>query len=463
MSCPGWTLHPSPLPLADMALASRGLLSPLSGRFTPTDAELRALHYFQVQARFGFGSKSPEWSIHRILLTTTAHIPVIYHLLVAASLAECVSYAQTCHISLLEIADNHYEYGRTLLRQMLLAQSEPDPLVVMASFWFLYLHQRRWHSRRRIHYAKLSKWMCKYLNTRRRLHLELSLRHTNMGETQDIDEYSLLSPERRAILARLIIWLFWADTQASLVGGGRMAQMIAESVSFEGVLNLHETSRAALQLHWKDAYPEKELLDDLQNAAALELIHHTWALVQQINQEVPNAPMTPEKNFKIDSALDALQLKYSTVFALAKSMTTPRTRPVANADWAVATFYSVRIYAFRCSMTEDMNSFYLVGSECIDKTVSSLISLLRSSLEADDKQQIDRLQWALVWAGLEATDASDQQFILSRLSNPVAKQVVQEIFDEQSNGTRASMQRMGDICQTKCQLFEGQHSPVASP
>ncbi|KAK5658275.1 hypothetical protein OQA88_2250 [Cercophora sp. LCS_1] len=454
-----------------MALASTGLFSALPSQTILKEPEIKALDYCQKEARFGFGSKSPTWSTHAILLKTTIHHSVIIHLLIAASLAEVASYTPEHQRSMLNTADNHYELGRKLLEEVL-DKEEPDPLVVIASFWFLYLHQRRWHSGRRICYAELSKWMRNYLR-RRPLHHELSLAYPySYAGKHEADESTALPPDKRAIVARLIIWLFWADTQASLVGGGLMAQEVAHSLSSGGMISLHETSRSALQLYWDKDYPEEELGDDLQNAAALELVHHTWVLVQEINQHASNAPMDPETTQSIDDRLDLLHDRYPicSVFRLADARTVLRSRLLANADWAVANFYSIRIYNFRCSMTNKMRPFFpdrdadtISLPSGIRKAVSSLTDVLKKSLATGDRQQIDRLQWPLVWAGLETTDPPTQDWILAKLTNPIAQKVVAVVFQEQMNGMRVSMQRMGEICQTECQHFEGISSPVGTP
>jgi len=453
---------PQSSPLIDMALASTGLLSSLPSQVVLSAVEHKALDYCQKETRFGFGSKSPTWSTHAILLKAAAQNPVILHLLIAASLAEVASYTPTHQQSMLNIADGHYELGRRLLERVL-AGAEPDPLIVMASFWFLYLHQRRWHSGRRICYAELSAWMRDYL-IRRPLHQELSSEYPeeNGDET---DNRTALSLDMCSILARLIIWLFWADTQSCLVGGGQMAKVVAESVSPGGMLNLHETSRAALQLHWNTLYPDEQLADDIQNAAALELVHHTWVIVQEINEEVPHAPMNPGKSRRIKNRLDALRRKYPicSVFQLTESATPDRNRLMANSDWAVASFHAVRIYNFRCSMTEGMRPFSCHDDNDISKTVSSLTFLLQKSLATDDRQQMDRLQWPLVWVGIETTDRSKQIWILSKLSNPIAHDVVKAVLNEQSNGMRVSMQRMGEICHAESVLFEGPGSRAGTP
>ncbi|KAK0619380.1 hypothetical protein B0T14DRAFT_566241 [Immersiella caudata] len=246
-----------------MALSSHALLASLPSEVAVTEAVHQALHYCGTTRRFGFGSKSPGWSTHAILLRIATQNSVILHLLIAASLAEYASYNPTAHGHLLNAADGHYEEGRNLPMD-LLPKAEADPLVVMASF---------------------CAWMCEYLN-RRPFHLELSSAFTEENQ----DSNPSLSPETCAVLARLTVWLFWADTQASLVGGGQMAQLLEQRVSYRGMISLHDTSRMALQLYWGSEYPDKQAEDDIQNGGALELVHQSWVLVQEINERVPYAP-----------------------------------------------------------------------------------------------------------------------------------------------------------------------------
>ncbi|KAK3359452.1 hypothetical protein B0T25DRAFT_532999 [Lasiosphaeria hispida] len=431
-----------PSPMMDMELASTGLLTNLPSLVTLTEAEHQALDYYQKETGFGFGSKTPAWSTHAILMRTASKSGAVLHLLLAATITE-IGWREGG--SIFGNAEGHYKLGRQLLNETM-ASPQSDPVEVMASFWFLYLVQRRRPAREQMSYKELSNLMCDYIRNHQ-LHDILSLAESEGDETHLVAVNQACSPDRRALLARLAVWLFWIDAQSCFQGeGGRMARLLAATP--RGIHSLYEVSRDALQLHWASQYPDDELIDDLKNASALELLHHTWAMVQEINEEVESPPLDPERSRDIKKRLEALRRRYpiSSVFRLSESTSRVRDRLMANSDWAVANYYALCIYHFRCSLTEDQGFFG--GSDHIDEIAAVLLVLIQRSLSTDDIGQLDRLQWPLFWAGIETADQFKQTWILEKMSNQGLRDALEMILLEQSDGVRTNMGRVRRICQT---------------
>ncbi|KAK0720292.1 hypothetical protein B0H67DRAFT_643566 [Lasiosphaeris hirsuta] len=426
----------------DMELASTGLLTNLPSLVTLTEAEHQALSYYQKEAGFGFGSKTPAWSTHAILMRTASKSAAVLHLLLAATFTEI---SRRDGATIFGNAEGHRKLGRRLLEETM-ASPQSDPVEVMASFWFLYLYQRRRPAKERMSYKELSKLMCDYIHNRR-LYDMLSLTESEGDETPLVTVNQAWSPDRRALLARLTVWLFWIDAQSCFQGeGGSMARLLA--ATSRGIHNLYEISRDALQLHWASQYPDDELIDDLKNASALELLHHTWAMVQEINEEVESLPLDPEKSRDIKKRLEVLRRRYpiSSVFRLSESASRVRDRLMANSDWAAANYYALCIYHFRCSLAGENHGFFS-GSENIDAMVAGLLILTQKSLSTNDEGQLDRLQWPLFWAGIETTDQFKQTWILEKMSSHGLRDALEMIMLEQSDGVRTNMGRVRQICQ----------------
>lgn len=258
---------------------------------------------------------------------------------------------------------------------------------------------------------------------------------------------------RKAILSRLMSWLFWADVQRCFQGeGGSMAKQLAQSVPPNGLLDLYEASKEALSLNW-DEYPDEELVDDIKNSGALELIHHTWVLVQEINDAADErCYLNPGASSTIKAKIDALRRKspIRSVIRLTESTAPVRDRLMLNSDWAVANYFSLCIYHFRCSLAQDEDSFTSPAGGGILDTVSSLLILIQKSVATTDGCQSDRMQWPLFWAGIETTDPFKQHWILEKLRNEGLREALQCVMLVQAAGVRAGMARIRDICKATC-------------
>ncbi len=409
-----------------------------------------ALDWYQNRATFGFASKAVAWSTHAILMKTALRSPVVFHFLLAASLAE-ISCHSPSRWSMLFNAEDHYKQGRELLEGVIQDPNE-DPVTVLACFWFLYLHQRRRQFGEKIRYSELSELMANFFQ-RSQLHQKLSLPELEAEHTRESAEYPALSPNSRALIARLTVWLFGIDAQSCACGeGGNLARLIYQSVSTDGVLDMFETSREALQLHhWDVEYPDDQVVDDLKNASALELLHLVWSVLHEVNEAAETCPMDPVRSRQIKSKLDAIRKKYpiSSVFRLTESTAAERDRLMANSDWAVANYYAVCIYHFRCSLREEDCGFGSDAGIPIAETTAALKALVQRALQVPDKNQIGRMQWPLFWLGIETTDQW-QTWILCQMDNRVLRDALQAILLQQMGGTRVSMRNAREICQWVC-------------
>ncbi|KAK3370015.1 hypothetical protein B0H63DRAFT_305584 [Podospora didyma] len=452
---PSFLFYPSPT--ADMEIATTGLLSSLPSLRPFTNEDHQALDYYQKEIVFGFGSKSPAWSTHAILMKTACKSSAVLHLLLAACLAEMGWLSNDCR-PMLDTAGEHYRIGRQLLEGEI-ADSWADPLVIMASFWFLYLQQRRRSAKTRIVYRELSRLMCDYFSNNHLCRI-LSSSPPERHQQQSGGNDFICSADRKALLARLAVWLFWADAQSCFQGdGGSMARLLAGQGSSQGILDLYDVSRETLQLHWEGQYPDEELIDDVKNAGALELVHLTWVLVQEINEATETSiPMNPGISREIKSRMDAVRRKYpiSSVFRFANSTARVRDRLMANSDWAVANYYALCIYHFRCSLAaEDEDGGAVSMIEGTTETSEALLMLIQKTLETDDRGQTDRMQWPLFWAGVEMTDPFKQNWILAKLKTEGLHEALQMVLLKQLGGRRIGIGIIRQICQEACaDIFE---------
>ncbi|KAH8645734.1 hypothetical protein BX600DRAFT_163186 [Xylariales sp. PMI_506] len=439
-------------PSVDMMLGLESAYASLPSLVALTQVDYQALDYLQKEL-VGFGSKSPPWSTHAILMRFGSERPMVLHLLLAASMTELGCQRQSLK-GLPGDAEKHYQLGRDLLLDMIASKEQPDHVAVMSSLWCLYLCQRRDYGRQTVSHRDISNMMRGYIQ-KHRLDRMLTLSvSTSDTAPQSSDT---IRPEHHSLLARLTIWFFWTDVQSCFQGsGGSIARLLLQSSRpslSRGILDIFEQSRGALELNWGSKYPDSELADDLKNGAPLELVHRTWVIVQDINEATEHGPLDPSKSREIKAEMDELRFKFpfSSVFRLAKSGSAVRDRLMGNADWAVCNYYALCIYHFRCSVdtaSADMSS--IEPLEDIAAVVAELVLLIQRTLAAGGKFNIDRLQWPLFWAGIETSDPVYRDWILMKLTNPELQAALEIVLLEQSSTGRIGIKRIRRICEEKC-------------
>ncbi|KAK0735380.1 hypothetical protein B0T21DRAFT_289740 [Apiosordaria backusii] len=439
-----WFPVPCPEPTMDMHIGSDGLLAPLPLAISPSQTEREALAWYRSDATFGFGSaKNPNWSTHAVLWETARESKAVLHLLLAATQIEMASRTGT-QGSLLDRADEHYRLGHEQLGEEIRSR-EIDPLNALSCFWFLYLHQkRRQFAGNRMLLSELSQMMEEYLRV-------YNLHH--MLTSTDV-QHPAWPEAKKALLARLMIWLFWVDAQAAAQGqGGRIAKLLTSAASRQALLNLYQVSRSTLESFWAERYPDDELVDDMKNSSALDMIHDTWVLVQEVNDAAgEKLPLDAETSDEIQAKIQALQKKPGprSVLRLTASNAAFRDRVMLNADWAGVNFYTLRIYHFRCSLTEENMPFSSPETVKVADTVDSLMLLIQKSLATGRQDQPDRMQWPLFWAGIETTDRFKRVWVLGELKDEGLLQALRCVLLLQEGGTRVGMAKIREIFQASC-------------
>lgn len=185
--------------------------------------------------------------------------------------------------------------------------------------------------------------------------------------------------------------------------------LLASSGSVKGAVAMFDMSSDALKLNWQEIYPPSQLVDDMINRTSLKLLHLGWVLFQQINELLDGTTsfsLDRAQSHEMRQKIEDLRRKSSmtAVFNLTESDSLQRDRPMTNSDWAVANFYALCIYWWRCSVAPQINEDEVdappegsndddddddAPSCCtnIAKTVDDLLVLIQRSLATLDKGQ----------------------------------------------------------------------------
>ncbi|KAK1750410.1 hypothetical protein QBC47DRAFT_284756, partial [Echria macrotheca] len=406
-----------PLPLMGMSISLPFALGPMP----PHVEDMSRLALNELSRDFVLtlgGTKDPCWSTTKIMIALSKENTAVLHLLVGVTLAELSfrqSYPQLFHSA----AVRYQSCGMEALRTMMNARGpgrEPDPLLVVLTFWLRYYRQRRRDDHNSGEgLSAVSQQLATYYRSH---HMDRFL--TALKPPIDA---------RSACLARLTSWLFWVDAAAGFYGdGGFFAQYLTESTN--ALNHIYALSKKTLSTYFGGIYPVAQTVDDNENELALELIHQTWIVVQAINEVLAAGPVDAETYERLGSRVENLVTgdRYAAVIRDAEDDILVRDRRLGNADWAVSNLYALCILFSRCRVGEPV--LFSLGQ--IRDVGRRLMDILYRSITGGPLGQADRMQWPLFWAVIETRDiVHEKEFVLKHLSNHYLAAALTAVLREQ--------------------------------
>jgi hypothetical protein len=93
---------------------------------------------------------------------------------------------------------------------------------------------------------------------------------------------------------------------------------------------------------------------------------------------------------------------------------------------SVTMFYAIRIYLLRCTSI----GFGGHRSPALQETLQSLILTAYRTLAKGPIALSERFQWSLLIAGMETNDIIQQEWILSKISDPGIQSLLKAVRDE---------------------------------
>jgi Fungal specific transcription factor domain len=422
-----------------------------------TTQEHNALHHYQTSLLKCQTTKATPWSTMTIFLRLASSTPMIMHLLLAVSLAH-LALSQEDDLVVWGLVQQHFRSGTRLLAETINNDTGPDHCTVMAAFWFLYLaYNTQWNKGGLGRIRWLSKAVVNYVKRHDLYHL-YTVRDP-ISSTALEGRSNLMSARDLSLLARVMIWIFYADAVLSflLVGGDLAAYFWANE---QGTDAIFKSSQFALPLFFGSEYPDSECIDDVENSMALELYYKIMMIVQELNNLAVDGTTRKSQHKWIEDKLDALeevsqvsisshianswrQKSYNSIFHLAAKAISPRTRLLQNIDWIVSHSHAARIYNYRCLVA--------ASNETRPATVqNSVSSLLRAAHRAFASGIVDasaQLQWPLFVAGLETQDPIHQDWILGKLVGGKFHAMLEAVLNaQQQAGGRISIHSIRNIC-----------------
>jgi hypothetical protein len=400
--------------------------------------EHEALYYYQTTLSSIQTTKDPNWATSKVFLRLGSSRPLVMHLLLAASLESLIRNQATDDIlDVLAIAAHHHQSGTKLLTRELSNTTKPDHVNVMTGFWFLYLYTSRQPNLELSEIKKLSQTVSDYVKK----HQLDSLCIRRTPESASGTPASL-SCRERSLLARLMIWIFYADISFGFrCRGGSLAKYLSENL--ERTERVYQTSRFVLELHWGSEYPEQQLRDDFENSVVLEMVYRSFTVYHAINELCDGQQTGRLAEESIERQLEDIEETYNSTLLLANSATRPRSRLLRNMDWGASLFYGIRIYYFRCTCPDGRS----LRPPPVENALSSLLGIAYRTYTTGPSELYSCPQWPLLIAGAETSDPDHRDWILGNMAPTVYKTALEKIIQAQDEiGGRIEMSRLREMC-----------------
>lgn len=206
---------------------------------------------------------------------------MVMHLLIAASLMN-LGVSQHYDIDICSAAREHSRAGANLLIDAMNSGAEPDHISILTTFLFLYKYMAAQKTTDQRAMTQLSQAVCNYVKN---YDLETLCAKSlpSSALSMEISKSFLLPHDKREHLARLIVWLFYEDVAASIGGsGGFLARNLCADPEQTSEIYHHSTTN--LESTWSSDYPEREIIDDVENAAILRFLYEVMTLYTEVNE-----------------------------------------------------------------------------------------------------------------------------------------------------------------------------------
>lgn len=268
----------SPLHLLNPSTGVQNVvLSPL---FAQTGKENEALHHYRTYFPTVSVTKNLVWSTHMVMLRYGSQTPMSMHLLIAASLMNLAT-NKNYDDSMCQAAREHARAGSHLLIESLNSGTEPDHIIILSSFFFLYKYMEKQKEPSPRGMAELSQAACNHVKLYALDSLSANLPPSPVS-TKDITVAQIIHRDKRECLARLIVWLFYEDVAASVKGhGGSLAHYLCAKP--EQIDEIYQQATTSLESAWGSDYPESEIIDDIENGPILRFLYEVMTLYTEVN------------------------------------------------------------------------------------------------------------------------------------------------------------------------------------
>lgn len=399
--------------------------------FTASDHE--AIRYFRTTYAQRHHTKHPDYSVYSIMFDIAQHDQLVMYSLLALASREIESRrrpgpdpTQPCwrHLS-------HYSNAlKGLADELVNGDASRENFnfdVCLTTLYIMLLYEQNFGDDDFVGFGRHMQGASMILRCWAR-HIQISLDSflaatplalCRRGTQNGISLYS----------ARIIVWLSIADATAATYGfGGTFNKALHEVLGSDGprvIESLHAISNPLFRVMWGEAYPQSELVDDLENRAAFELMvacYQARYALSQLTAAMGEGKIRQQRA-QFESTKRAIQFiatQHGELLAVADGLLPEvdnSRRLVANLR-AIAPHYHAVVIIFERLTANKSDCDWSLGH--IERTahINSIINLARQAYRHQGSDAMVRVAWPLFVVALEMRDTSSTlDWILSRFQS----------------------------------------------
>ncbi|KAM3508714.1 hypothetical protein MY11210_006633 [Beauveria gryllotalpidicola] len=395
-----------------------------------TAVDHEAIRYFRTTFARRNHTKNPDYSVYSVIFSIAQSEPLVMHTVLALACRAIQPRDETTTISRRQNCSHLLHYSSALGRLKEELEKGPEnneSFNFDACFTALYvmlIYEQNFGSDGFTGLAH---------------HLQgaaMVLRHCGHHIRRDLDAETPATPlpicqrgsERRLSLysARILIWISLCDSTAATYGiGGSFNAALKEILGSndpEGIERLHTFSNSLFRVMWGDAYPQAELMDDIENRSVFELTvccsqarYSLAALARAVRAGDVEASQACTRATK--SLIYYLAARYRELLEVASGLlpcTDHSHRLVANLRGIVPHYHAAVLVFSRLAAKLPESSV----SVDIKPHVDSIMSLARQAYRHQGSDAMARIAWPLLVVSLETTTHQPtQHWIIARFQS----------------------------------------------
>jgi len=359
--------------------------------------------------------------------------PMVMHMVLALGLQEMNSQRNEPVVSSEQQSVMHYSSALRILSDGLARTDTTDNLdKLLTTLWLMILYEQQFGDAKCKAYSSHLQGVASFLQLRGGKLLELPDGSTNDTQKSLVSKETHTGSEQTHMsiyAARMLVWIALMDAAAASSGVGGQVNAAIFSLLFSNIGDgeaskqdpvkafaaLHRYSNPLYRITWGDAYPQSELLDDVENRNIYALLGQCAILRFMIAQLATlcrsSSKEATTKTAMIWNSIKEVGELFRELIDVANelSMATDNShRLVANIRAIVPFYHAVvldfmRITAFKEPLGGQQRS-----------ALKSIMNLAYQSYKHGGDEALTRVAWPLFLAVLETDDMLHRDWILDR-------------------------------------------------
>lgn len=401
-----------------------------------SNEDREAVRYFRTEFARLHHTKNPEYSLISLMFNIAKNDAMVMHMVVAIGHQEMDFRRPQSSVAAQHASSDHYSAALRLMAEAVVPSggSAKDLDTILTALWLMLVYEQHFGDERCRAYLSHVQGVASLLQTQGGNLLQLpphklgtqgkstvSVRSDQLSQESQISIYA----------ARVLIWIVLLDSAAATSGvGGDVNEAILNMLlsnptdsqlrskdPIKAVARLHHYSNSLYRLAWGDAYPQAELVDDVENRNVYALLGHCAYLrfvTAQLATLYRNDPLSAIKQaHEVEYSIDEVGDLFRELMEVAHELspdTDNKHRLVANMRAIVPMYYATildfkRLTAFEAPMDERQRY-----------ALQEIMNLCFQDFTHSGELPNLRVAWPLFLAALESSDMLHQNFVLERFA-----------------------------------------------